>query len=300
MSVENWDEIRTAFQVAKHGTVSGAAQALGVHHATVIRHIDALENRLGAKLFQRHPRGYTATEAGSDLLTVAQTTDDQFSQLVSRIKGQGEALTGDLVITSISSLSGLVVPVLREFQRLYPQVTVRYLMGERLFRLEYGEAHVAIRSGHAPEEPDNVVQPFYTQKIGLYAHKSYFDTFGQPDPENLLANMRFIGHDNLESRAPFLKWLMARVSPEQVVYRTADFNNMRDAIMNGMGAGFMGTWQAAKEPDLVELMAPIAEWDSPSWLVTHVDLHRTPKVQAFLALLKEAAKDWNDSTVAGQ
>ena len=52
--MDNWDEIRTAFQVARLGTVSGAADVLGVHHATVIRHIDALEGRLGVKLFQRH------------------------------------------------------------------------------------------------------------------------------------------------------------------------------------------------------------------------------------------------------
>ena len=39
--MENWDEIRTAFQVARLGTVSGAADVLGVHHATVIRHVDA-------------------------------------------------------------------------------------------------------------------------------------------------------------------------------------------------------------------------------------------------------------------
>ncbi|MGA1181477.1 MAG: helix-turn-helix domain-containing protein, partial [Marivivens sp.] len=49
--MEHWDEIRTAYQVAKQGKVSGAADVLGVHHATVIRHIDALEARLGAKLF---------------------------------------------------------------------------------------------------------------------------------------------------------------------------------------------------------------------------------------------------------
>ena len=81
MKLDNWDEIRTAYQVARMGTVSGAAEVLGVHHATVIRHIDALENRLGVKLFQRHARGYTPTEAGQDLLRVAQTTDDQFSQV---------------------------------------------------------------------------------------------------------------------------------------------------------------------------------------------------------------------------
>ena len=84
--MDNWDEIRTAYNVARIGTVSGAAEVLGVHHATVIRHIDALEGRLGVKLFQRHARGYTPTEAGQDLLRVAQATDDQFAQLAGRIK----------------------------------------------------------------------------------------------------------------------------------------------------------------------------------------------------------------------
>ena len=65
--MNNWDEIKTAYQVARMGTVSGAAEVLGVHHATVIRHIDALEGQLGVKLFQRHARGYTATEVGDDL-----------------------------------------------------------------------------------------------------------------------------------------------------------------------------------------------------------------------------------------
>jgi len=72
--MDNWNEIRTAFQVARLGTVSGAAELLGVHHATVIRHIDALEKRLGVRLFQRHARGYTPTEAGRDLLATAQVT----------------------------------------------------------------------------------------------------------------------------------------------------------------------------------------------------------------------------------
>lgn len=72
--MDNWDEVRTAYQVARMGTVSGAAEVLGVHHATVIRHIDAIEARLAVKLFQRHARGYTPTEAGQDLLRVAQAT----------------------------------------------------------------------------------------------------------------------------------------------------------------------------------------------------------------------------------
>ena len=43
--MENWDEVKSAFKVVEAGTVSGAGKALDVHHATIIRHIDALEAR---------------------------------------------------------------------------------------------------------------------------------------------------------------------------------------------------------------------------------------------------------------
>ena len=136
--MENWDEIRTAFQVARLGTVSGAAEVLGVHHATVIRHIDALEKRLGSKLFQRHARGYTPTEAGRDLLAVAQTTEEQFAHLASRIKGQGETVAGELVVTSIAGIADLLTPVMVSFQEKWPEVRVRFLTDRRVFLLDYG------------------------------------------------------------------------------------------------------------------------------------------------------------------
>ena len=105
--------------------VSGAATAIGVHHATVIRHVDALESRLGVKLFQRHARGYSTTEAGLDLLQVAQATDDQFTQLAGRIKGQGAGVAGDLVVTSLGALSLFLTPALVSFRDAYPD-TVSY------------------------------------------------------------------------------------------------------------------------------------------------------------------------------
>lgn len=290
--MDNWDEIRTAFQVAKLGTVSGAADALGVHHATVIRHVDALEARLGVRLFQRHARGYTPTEAGSDLLKVASTTDEQFAQLANRIRGRGEAVTGELVITSLPGMSKLLTPVMIDFQRDHPEVTIRYLTDARVFRLEYGEAHVAIRAGSTPDEPDNVVQPFFAQQVGLYAHADYLERFGRPADADLLTQLRFVADDDVGSRAPFYKWLNANVARDQVVFRSSDPDAQTEAILQGAAAGFLPEWLARDNPAMVELMAPRPEWESPSWLVTHVDLHRTPKVQAFLSHLKAAAQSW--------
>jgi DNA-binding transcriptional LysR family regulator len=290
--MENWDEIRTAFQVARLGTVSGAAEVLGVHHATVIRHIDALEKRLGSKLFQRHARGYTPTEAGRDLLAVAQTTEEQFAHLASRIKGHGETVAGELVVTSIAGVADLLTPVMVSFQRKWPDVQVRFLTDIRVFRLDYGEAHVAIRAGAGPEEPDNVVQPLARIKTGLYAARSYVDRFGKPETEADFAGHRFVCTDAEVTRAPFHRWLRATVQPDQIAYAATEPAALEAAVRQGAGIGFISAFRAAQEADLVEVLPARPEWDSPLRIVTHVDLHRTRKVQAFLTHLKDAAKGW--------
>ena len=288
--MDNWDEIRTAYQVARKGTVSGAADTLGVHHATVIRHIDALEQRLGVKLFQRHARGYTATEAGNDLLQVAQATDDQFTQLAGRIKGQGEGVSGDLVVTSIEMMSELLTPILMRFQTSHPEVRVRFRTGDRVFRLEYGEAHVAVRAGRMPEEPDNVVQPFLTLGMALVAAAPYVAQYGLPKGVDDFKNHLFVGQDDDNSRAPFAKWMRANVPSDRIVYLASENRHMRDAVMAGAGIGFVQRHLLNQDLGLTEVIPPVEEWQSNLWLVTHVDLHRTSKVQAFLKFLKENVK----------
>jgi DNA-binding transcriptional LysR family regulator len=290
--MENWDEIRTAFQVARLGTVSGAADVLGVHHATVIRHIDALERRLGVKLFQRHARGYTPTESGRDLLAVAQTTEEQFAHLVSRIKGQGETVSGELVVTSIAGIPDLLTPVMVSFQEKFPDVRVRFLTDMRVFRLDYGEAHVAIRAGNGPEEPDNVVQPLARMKAALYATRSYVDRYGRPASEAEFAGHRFVCTDAETTRAPFHRWLRANVLPDQITYAATEPAALEQAVRQGAGIGFMMSFRASDDPDLVEILPPRQDWESLLRIVTHVDLHRTRKVQAFLTHLKDAAKEW--------
>ena len=287
--MENWDEVRTAYQVARIGTVSGAAEVLGVHHATVIRHVDALEARLGARLFQRHPRGYTATEAGQELLKVAQATEEQFSHLAARITGAASDVSGELVVTSLPGLSELVTPTLVRLQSEHPGLRIRYVSDTRLFRLEYGEAHVAIRAGGKPQEPDNVVQPLCTNRIGLFAGATYVEEHGLPQGDDDLVGHRFIGPVDPESRAPFYRWLFQRVPDDAITFRTNEARVLADAVSGGAALGFMSILKARGMAGLIEALPGRSEWDTPLWLVTHVDLHRTPRIQLFLKALKEDA-----------
>ncbi|SMX45586.1 LysR family transcriptional regulator [Actibacterium lipolyticum] len=291
MNVDNWDEIRTAFHVARLGTVSGAAEVLGVHHATVIRHIDALEGRLGVKLFQRHARGYTPTDAGLDLLQVAQATADQFEELAGRLHGHGAAMTGELVLTCVDTIAPLLMPVLASFKAEHDELTMRLITDARLFRLEYGEAHVAIRAGNKPEDPDNIVQPLSRSQAGLYAHKNYVAANGMLEGDDY-ANHTFVGPTDENHRASFYRWMKENVPAERIGLRTSDLRDGFEAVRVGAGIGFMPCWMAAESSELVEIRPPQADWEIPLWLVTHVDLHRTAKVQSFTAALKEAAKSW--------
>jgi DNA-binding transcriptional LysR family regulator len=289
---ETWDEIRIAYHVARAGTVSGAAEALGVHHATVIRHVDALEARLGQRLFQRHARGYTPTEAGEELLRTARALDERIAQLAARLGGGGSAVEGDLLVTAIPDLAGLLVPALVRLRAAHPGLRLRLAADTRLLRLEYGEAHVAIRAGARPEEPDNVVQRLGRMPMALWAAPACAAAGPLPADEAGLARAVFVADATPQTPVPCLRWLEERVPADAIVFRSGDPAVREAALLAGAGLGFLPPWRAAELGGLTEVLPPRPEWEVPLWLVTHVDLHRAPKVQAVLAHLKDAAAGW--------
>ena len=284
--MDKWDEMRTAFFVARLGTVSAAAEALGLHRATINRHIDALEQALGGKLFQRHARGYTMTDAGRDLLQVATATHDQFTQLAGRTKGRSTDVSGDLIVTSVEVVSDLVLPALRLFRSRYPETSVQYVVSGKVMKLDYGEAHVAIRGGRKPDHPDNVVQPYLTLRTGLYAHRDYVAKHGRLKDLSDAGRHAFVGSDAKTTRVPFRRWMQRTLPEDSIVFTTSDPQIERQAVLSGLGIGFFPEHFAAANPDLVEMLAPQRSWDTSFWLVTHVDLHRTAKIQAILDVLK--------------
>lgn len=285
--MDKWNEIRTAYQVARLGTVSAAAEVLGVHRATVIRQIDALEAEFGAKIFQRHSRGYTPTEAGRDLLRVAQMADEQFDELAGRTRARKAEVSGELIVTSVDLVAPMLVHALDKFRKKYPKTTVRYIVSEKLLKLEYGEAHVAVRAGAKPDYPDNIVQPFLNLQSGLYAHKDYVDRCGKPASEEEFDQHAFIGTAVDDSRLPLYVWMRERVPESNIVLKSQNIQVRFRALLAGMGIGFYPSDEAQRQPELVEIMAPKAEWAGEFWLVTHVDLHQTAKIQAFLELIKK-------------
>ncbi len=285
--MDRWNEFRTAYYVAKCGTVSGAADELGVHRATIIRHIDALEEELGSKVFFRNARGYSLTEVGEDLLRVAEATEDQFKQFIGRSNARTRGVSGELIVSTIAVFCGSISRALNLYTGQNPDSTVRLILDAAIAKLEYGEAHVAIRGGRKPNDPDNVVIRMRPLESGLYAHESYVQKHGRPGGLDELGDHAFIGIMNSGTASAPYAWLEKRVPDLKYRFLSPQFHSRVHALMAGIGIAFLPVEEARRQPGLVEIMPPSRVWRTKMWVVTHGAMHRTPKVQSFLQSLRE-------------
>lgn len=289
--MDKWAELRTAYQVAKLGTVSAAAKALGIHRATVNRHIDVLEEELGARVFIRHARGYALTELGQDVLRVAQKTDELIDDLSGRVRGGKTLIEGEIKLTILAPFASLIMEPVAAFRAQNPHCRVSIDASEDLAKLEYGEAHVAVRAGAKPDYPDYVVRPFGRIGFSLYAHDKYIERHGRPVSEEDVEGHVFVGPSPEKARIPFARWMADHVRPEQLALESANPWVNFEAIAAGIGLGFLSDHDTAHCTGFHRISSPNKAWSVALWQVTHVDLHRTEKVQSMLGFLKAAMAD---------
>lgn len=284
--MDKWAELRTAYQVAKLGTVSAAADALGFHRATVNRHIDVLEAELGERLFIRHARGYALTELGEDVLRVAQKTEELVDDLAGRAKGARTEISGEIKLTLLAPFAGLLMNAIASFRDQNPNCRVHVDASEDLARLEYGEAHIALRAGAKPDHPDYVVSFFGRFGFNLYAHDSYIRRFGLPEDPRDMDGHQFVVSGDGGGRLPFRSWLDDHTRPDMVALASRSIEVNIAAMSAGIGMGFIADHEAKSRGGFQAVLPANKDWTAPLWLVTHVDLHRTEKVQAMLGCIR--------------
>ena len=73
----DWDDLHLVLAVFREGTLSGAARRLGVTHSTVFRRLGAIEEKIGARLFERFRDGYAPTPAGETAAASAARLEDE-------------------------------------------------------------------------------------------------------------------------------------------------------------------------------------------------------------------------------
>ncbi|MEM1146263.1 MAG: LysR family transcriptional regulator [Pseudomonadota bacterium] len=281
-------EMRTAYFVAKLGTVTAAAESLGVHRATVLRHIEVLEAELGRKIFRRHARGYSTTELGTQLLSSAETIEQELQRFVGFSKIAAPSLDGEFIIASTPpGYSPTIIAAVKAFRDLYPDVSVKYNVGTTPPKLELGEAHVYFHFGPKLDMPDYVLLPWMRFYGGIYAASSYFEKFGNPQSIADFSKHRFALLTD-EHYSPPDDWIRENVPSENIIFTCNERPTVWRAVIDGLAIGSLAHHLTLSHPHLQPIAAPFPGFESICWSVTHVDAHRTPKVAAFFKCIKEA------------
>ena len=177
----DWDDLRTFLAIARHGTLSAAARALGVHQPTMGRRLVALEQRAGARLLQKTPGGYTLTASGEAILGNVERIEAEALAVERRITGRDVRLEGLVRVTTVESFAvEVIMPILAGLRQRHPGIEVELLAEMRNLNLTRREADVALRMARL-DQPDLTVRRIGVFGFGLYASAAYLAARGAPD-----------------------------------------------------------------------------------------------------------------------
>jgi DNA-binding transcriptional LysR family regulator len=119
-------DLHLFFTVAQHGSMAKAASQLGISQPSVSEVIAHLEQTLGARLFDRRPRGVETTMYGEALLTRTRAVFDELRQGIKDIELLGDPAGGEVRIgCAVVALSTFLRPVIDRFSEAFPGVVLR-------------------------------------------------------------------------------------------------------------------------------------------------------------------------------
>ena len=101
----SWDDLRIFLAIADQGSLAGAARRLRVNHSTVFRRLNAIEDDLKVRLFERLPRGYVLTAAGEEMTVAARRVEADVADIERQIVGREVQLRGSVRVTTTEALA---------------------------------------------------------------------------------------------------------------------------------------------------------------------------------------------------
>jgi DNA-binding transcriptional LysR family regulator len=275
----SWDELRTFLEVARDGTLSGAARRLGVTQPTVGRHIDALETALGATLFTRSPRGLTATPAALALGPHAEAMAAAAAALGRAASGEAAGDRGAVRVTASDVIGCEVLPpIIAAFHSAHPGIAIELALTNRNEDLARRDADIAVRMVR-PTQSGLVARKIGASRIGLYAHRDYLARFGQPRSLADLAGHCVIGFDRDNSSFRGVGDFAGRLRREDFGFRCDNDLAQLAALRAGIGIGGCQENIARRMPELVAVLPNAIPYALDVWLVMHEDLKATRRVR---------------------
>ncbi|WP_332861013.1 LysR family transcriptional regulator [Janthinobacterium svalbardensis] len=287
-----WEYYRSLLAVLKHGSLSGAARALGITQPTVGRHIAALEKELGATLFTRSQQGLLPTQVALALRPHAETMEHTAALMQRAASSQGHGVAG-VVRIAASEVVGVEVlpPILARLRERHPGLTIELVLSNKVQDLLRREADIAVRMLR-PRQEQLVARKVGEIELGLHAHADYLARHGTPAELLDLAQHAIIGYDEA---SPFVRNASAAFqgfSRDNFAWRSDSDLAQLAWIRAGAGIGVCQAGLAARDPALRRVLPQAFSLPMETWVTMHEDLRGSLRCRATFDALAEGLRDY--------
>ncbi|GAA4612219.1 LysR family transcriptional regulator [Actinoallomurus liliacearum] len=289
-------------EVARRGSFTGAAEALGYTQSAVSRQISVLEGRLGAALFDRLPRGVRLTEEGRCLLPHASAITERLRTARGDLRALRDLAAGRLRVGAFATADAALVPqAMAAFRAAHPRVSVSLSDGltrHHAERLAAGELDLAIVTADTEEDFEGLrLRHLLDDPMLVAVH-----------PGHRLAGLEEVRLAELADE----DWIAGRSRPEdtlisatphrafrpQITYVVGEWIAKQGMVAAGLGVTLIPSLAAgAARPDIV--LVPLHPDDAPVrrvYTATPAGVTAPPALTAFLGFLDDAVTRLRERT----
>lgn len=300
----DWNLIRSFIAVVEQGSLTHAAETLGLSQATLSRQIAELEQDCGQALFERVARGLKLTEVGERLVEPARFMLSAARSLELAVHQQSQELAGTVRLTASEMVSAFVLPsILVKLAQLHPEIQIELVATNHVSNLLEREADIAIRMVR-PEQTGLITRHLCDWGIGFYAHKDYLKRHklsaatskaSTNKQRNLLMQHRWIGLDLSDRFIQGFRAAGIKVERSDFDFRCDNHLVNWQALQAGLGIGVTPHWLAKRNKGLQAIDLPQKVPDLPVWLTSHRELRNSQRIRTVYDFLTQEIATFADT-----
>lgn len=180
-------------QVAETGSLTRASEALGMSTSAASRHLFALEEHLGVRLVQRTTRRLHLTDAGIEFYRRTKSLVSDLREAEEAVTDSTVQPTGVLRVTASLSFCLLhIEPLLPDFTRSYPDISVEIVSANRYYDIIDNNIDLAIRTRQFEADSNITIRRLAATRRVLAAAPAYLEQHGMPKTPGDLADHRML------------------------------------------------------------------------------------------------------------
>ena len=280
-------------EVIKKGSMSKAAESLGMTASAVSLHLQHLERHYGLKLLNRSTRRLELTEAGrilwqqaKTLASLMQETNEKMTHLKAVPSGivRLSLPTGFIRTLEIRNLLSIV-------ERDYPEIQLTLFAEDSLAQLQQGAVDIALRAGEIHDSPDNVVHRLADWEILIVASPEYLQQHPISQTTDLLT-AHWLNHSDFVLLNAFEALNLPRLLPEHRIECPNASASAYYLATEGMGLVFTlsGELRAFQENQRLQPVLPHIKLPNKRISAVVANTAQSAKNVAILNVLKAVFK----------